>query len=193
MRAMNTIFDIVQDTDRELREHPGGMHTLVVRRSYDTSPEELWDAITDPQRLVRWFLPITGDLRAGGRYQLEGNAGGEIRRCERPRLIGLTWESGGASSEVELKLTPSGESTLLELAQAPVPLEIVPNAAPGVWGLGAGWEMGLVALGDHLAGALPEGRAVDWIAGAGPEQLAAASASAERISDEWKRIIAAIP
>ncbi|MEV6810532.1 SRPBCC family protein [Micromonospora sp. NPDC051296] len=186
---MNKIFDILQDTDRELRDHPSGMSVLVLRRSYDASPEELWDAITDPQRLVRWFLPITGDLRAGGRFQLEGNAGGEIRQCERPSLIGLSWESGGSSSEVHLRLTPAGEATVLELEHAPVPAEIVPNAAPGVWGLGAGWEMGLVALADYLAGDLPEGRAVDWIAAAGPEQMAAASATADQISDAWVKVI----
>ena len=31
-----------------------------------------------PERIPRWFLPVSGDLRLGGRYQLEGNAGGEV-------------------------------------------------------------------------------------------------------------------
>ncbi|GIJ34817.1 SRPBCC family protein [Verrucosispora sp. WMMD703] len=190
---MNRIFDGLQDTDRELREHPDGMSILVLRRSYDASPEEVWDAITDPQRLVRWFLPVAGELRAGGRFQLEGNASGEIRRCERPSLIGLTWESGGGSSEVQLRLTPDGESTVLELEHAPVPADIVPNAGPGLWGLGAGWEMGLLALGDYLAGDLPEGRAVDWIATAGPEQVAAATATADRIGGAWEKLITGRP
>ena len=44
----------------------------------------MWDACTDPERIGRWFLPVSGDLRLGGRYQLEGNAGGEILRCEPP-------------------------------------------------------------------------------------------------------------
>jgi uncharacterized protein YndB with AHSA1/START domain len=187
---MNKTFDIVRDTERELHDHPSGMNVLVVRRRYDASPEELWDAITDPQRLVRWFLPIFGDLRVGGRFQLEGNAGGEILRCERPNEIGLTWESSDGPSEVQLRLTPAGEATVLELEHGPVPAEVVPNAAPGVWGLGAGWEMGLVALGDYLAGTLPEGRAVDWIAKAGPEEMAAASGAADQISEAWTKVIA---
>ncbi|MER5337124.1 SRPBCC family protein [Micromonospora sp. NPDC002717] len=187
---MNKTSDVVRDTERELRDHPSGMNALVVRRSYDASPEELWDAITDPERLVRWFLPISGDLRVGGRFQLEGNASGEILRCERPNTIGLTWESGDGSSEVELRLTPAGDATVLELEHAPVPADIIPNAAPGAWGIGAGWEMSLVALDDYLAGTLPEGRAVDWIATAGPEDLAAASESAERISQAWTTVIA---
>jgi hypothetical protein len=28
-----------------------------------------------PRAHRRWFLPVTGDLRVGGRFQLEGNAG----------------------------------------------------------------------------------------------------------------------
>ena len=67
---------------------------LVIRRYYKAGREDVWDAITSPERLVRWFLPISGDLRVGGRYQLEGNAGGEIVRCDRPSEIGLTWEIG---------------------------------------------------------------------------------------------------
>ena len=60
-------------------QHEGQPARVVVAsRAYATSPEDVWDAITDPERLPRWFLPIEGDLRLGGRYQLQGNAGGEI-------------------------------------------------------------------------------------------------------------------
>ena len=31
--------------------------------------------------------PISGDLRLGGRYQLQGNAGGEILVCEPPQHL----------------------------------------------------------------------------------------------------------
>ena len=40
--------------------------------------EEVWDALTDPDRIRRWMMPITGELKVGGSFQLEGNAGGEI-------------------------------------------------------------------------------------------------------------------
>ena len=62
----------------------GEARTLTVSRIYDTPPEDLWDACTDPERIARWFLPISGDLRPGGRYELEGNASGTIERCEPP-------------------------------------------------------------------------------------------------------------
>ena len=44
-------------------------------RTYSAEIEELWDAVTNSERIPRWFAPITGELKLGGRYQLEGNAG----------------------------------------------------------------------------------------------------------------------
>ena len=64
----------------------GDTHTVILARTYDTTIDDLWDACTNPDRIPRWFLPISGDLRLNGRYQLEGNAGGTIERCE-PRTI----------------------------------------------------------------------------------------------------------
>ena len=58
---------------------------VVASRSYDTDIDDLWEAITNAERIPRWFLPITGELRLGGRYQLQGNAGGTITACEPPR------------------------------------------------------------------------------------------------------------
>ena len=48
----------------------------------------------DAERISRWFLPISGDYRLGGRYQLEGNAGGEILECDRPHLLRVSWVFG---------------------------------------------------------------------------------------------------
>jgi hypothetical protein len=51
--------------------------------------------------------------------------------------------------------------------------------------------MGVTALGDFLAGKVPEGKATDWVANASPEDLTAAGELAERISDAWTAVIAA--
>ncbi len=61
------------------------MRLLTAERTYPAAVEEVWDALTDPERVPRWLLPLTGDLRVGGRYQLEGNAGGEVLGCTPPR------------------------------------------------------------------------------------------------------------
>ena len=70
---------------------------------YDTPPEDLWEACTDPERIARWFLPISGDLRPGGRFEFQGNASGTIERCEPPHSVDATWEYGGQTSWIEVR------------------------------------------------------------------------------------------
>jgi len=50
---------------------------------------------------VRWFLPLHGDLREGGSFQLEGNAGGDILTCTPPQLLRVTF--GHLTSPTRLK------------------------------------------------------------------------------------------
>ncbi|HKE74975.1 MAG TPA: SRPBCC family protein [Acidimicrobiales bacterium] len=137
---------------------PGGDAKVVaLERTYPAEPEDVWDAITTPERVARWFLPVTGDLRLGGTYQLEGNAGGEIRACEPPRRLLLTWIFGEPpgpedSSLVEVVLDPDGDGgTRLTLTHtAVVPPEFWGQFGPGA--VGVGWDLSLVGLGAHLAG-----------------------------------------
>ncbi|MGH3717130.1 MAG: SRPBCC domain-containing protein, partial [Micromonosporaceae bacterium] len=79
--------------------------TVLLRRDYDAPIDDVWDAITDPERIARWFVPVSGDLRLGGRYQLKDQAGGEILRCEPPRLLAVSWIYGEdvGVSEVEVR------------------------------------------------------------------------------------------
>jgi uncharacterized protein YndB with AHSA1/START domain len=136
-------------TGREVDGRPA--RVAIATRTYDTSIEDLWDALTNEERLPRWFLPVSGELRVGGRYQLEGNAGGEITRCEPPRVLGLTWEYGGDVSWVEVRLDAAGAGgTRLELEHvAHVPDELWDEYGPGATGVG--WDLALMGLGDHLA------------------------------------------
>lgn len=73
----------------------GEARTVTVSQTYNAAIDDVWDACTNPERIPRWFLPITGELRVGGRYQLEGNAGGTIESCDPPTSLGATWEFGG--------------------------------------------------------------------------------------------------
>ena len=66
--------------------------------------EDLWDVLTNAERIPRWFLPISGELELGGRYQLEGNAGGVITACEPPLHFTVTWEFGRDVSWAEVRL-----------------------------------------------------------------------------------------
>jgi uncharacterized protein YndB with AHSA1/START domain len=137
---------------REVGERDGGESVAVLlRRSYEAEPEDVWDAITDPERIRRWFMPISGDLRAGGSFQLEGNAGGEILHCDPPQLLRVTF--GGPTSIVELRLRADGDATVLEL-EHPVPRSIARSVAGALF-VGPGWDGALMALDLYVHGQQP--------------------------------------
>jgi uncharacterized protein YndB with AHSA1/START domain len=145
--------DILSELDAVHRQvgATGNDRTVLLRRGYDAEIEDVWDAVTDPDRIARWFLPVSGELRLGGRYQLEGNAGGEILRCEPPRLLAVTWVFGESTSTVEVRLTEDparGTELVLEhtLAADAHWAEYGPGA------VGVGWDLTLLGLGMHLAG-----------------------------------------
>jgi uncharacterized protein YndB with AHSA1/START domain len=123
--------------------------SVLLRRSYDAQIDDVWDAITQPDRITRWFMPISGDLRIGGTFQLEGNAGGEILACEPPRLLKVTF--GGPTSLVEVRLTTQEESaTMLELEHT-VPIEMAQSGAGALY-VGPGWDGALMGLDLFLRG-----------------------------------------
>ncbi|MFE0677451.1 SRPBCC family protein [Streptomyces sp. NPDC058867] len=132
----------------------GDARTVLLRRSYDAGIADVWDAVTSPERIARWFLPVTGEFKVGGRYQLQGNAGGEILQCDEPELLRVSWLFGPdpGFSEVAVRLTAEGgESTVLELEHvAVVPEEFWGQYGPGATGVG--WDLALLGLGMHLAG-----------------------------------------
>ena len=126
---------------------PAGAVTLA--RSYATTVEDLWDAVANGERIPRWFLPISGDLGPGGRYQLEGNAGGAITACERLSHLALTWEFGDDLSWVEVRLTSDGAGRArLALTHTAHLSEHWDAYGPGA--VGVGWELGLVGLAVHI-------------------------------------------
>ena len=114
------------------REHTESGETVAVtlQRRYDADQADVWQAITDPDRVRRWFLPLTGDLHEGGNFQLEGNASGDIMTCEPPRHLMVTF--GGESSIVDVQLSDDGQQTLLKLTHS-VPVELAGNGAGALY------------------------------------------------------------
>src|SRR5688572_13148290 len=136
------------------REYQGKPALVVVAaRRYDTTVDDLWQAITTPVRLARWFLPVEGDLKLGGRYQLKGNAGGTITRCDPPEALDLTWEFGGGTSWVTLRLAPDRQKARLTLQHIAhkdgIGEEHLKQYGPGATGVG--WDLGLDGLKQHVA------------------------------------------
>lgn len=132
---------------RELDGRPASV--VQAARTFDTTVDDVWEALTSRERLPRWFLPVSGDLRLGGRYQLEGNAGGTITACEPPRRFSVTWEFGGGTSWVTVELFADGDRTRLELEHvAHVEGPFHDTYGPGA--VGVGWDLSLVGLDLHL-------------------------------------------
>ena len=179
LRYIGAVTREIQNRDHE--GHPA--RVLNATCTYDTGIEDVWDAITSGERIPKWFLPISGELRLGGRYQLHGNAGGQITECEPPRNLDLTWEFGGQVSWVHVRLTAlSDGGTRLQLEHiAYVPDEFWNQYGPGA--VGVGWDLTIMALGTHLSTG----------ASADPQQAAAwpttdeGKAFVHRSSDEWCR------
>lgn len=137
---------------------PMRMQTLA--QSYPSPLADVWNAVTTAERIARWFMPVDGDLVQGGRYQLQGHAGGTVLSCEPPAAeragFEVTWEFGGGVTWLTVRLLALDvESTRLELEhRAPVdtvPEEIWNQFGPGATGLG--WDGTLLGLSLHLAAA----------------------------------------
>ena len=128
----------------------GEVVTVLLRREYAAALDDVWNAITDPERVKRWFMPVSGDFREGGDFQLEGNAGGRILRCDPPRLLRTTF--GQESSIVELRLTAGADdATVLELEHT-VPMAMAGSSAGALY-VGPGWDGAVMGLGLYLTGA----------------------------------------
>ncbi len=123
---------------------------VALSRSYETTIADLWDAVTNGERIPRWLSPISGELRLGGRYQLEGNAGGAITACEPPTHFALTWEFGGEISRVAVRISEDGRRRArLALTHVSRVSEHWDEYGPGA--VGIGWELGMLALAWHIA------------------------------------------
>jgi uncharacterized protein YndB with AHSA1/START domain len=134
----------------------GEARVVTISQAYDTGASDLWDACTNIERIPRWFLPITGDLRVGGRYQLEGNANGTILTCDPPREFTATWECGGDVSWIELRVISEGsDRSRFELDHIAHVDDRWDQFGPGA--VGMGYDGALVGLTIHLS----TGEAVD--------------------------------
>ncbi len=188
---MRDIIDELGAVHRATGNRPlsgGSARTVVLRRRYGAPVEDVWDAITSPERIRRWFLPVSGDFRVGGHFQLEGNAGGEIMRCDRPHLLVVTWAFGdtalAGASEVTVRLTPGdAEDTTFELEHAAV-TDPARWARYGPGAVGVGWDMALLGLSLHLAGESIEDPAA-W------ERSAEAAGYLTRSASAWGDAMAA--
>ena len=132
----------------------GEARVVTISRPYAAALDDVWDACTNSERIPRWLLPVSGELRLGGRYQLEGNAGGVVERCDPPRSFAATWEYGGDVSWIELRLDPDGDGTRFTLEH----IAHVDDARWAEFGPGAAQHARRHPVGHHRLHARARGR-----------------------------------
>jgi len=163
-RALGTEFQEVREVEHEGRP----ARAVEGSRSYSTEPADLWDALTNAERIPRWFLPIHGDLRLGGRYHFEGNAEGTITRCDPPEVLAVTWEFAGNVSWVSVRLAPQNGGVRLTLVHTMLKDEAGEAhwATYGPGATGVGWDLSFLGLGMHLesgGGAIDREASEAWL------------------------------
>jgi uncharacterized protein YndB with AHSA1/START domain len=133
-----------------------GKGAIRMQDRYPTSIEDLWSALTDPQRLTRWVAEVDGDLSPGGTFHARFTSGwdgiGRVDDCEPPRRLLLTMSPGGEDeTAIEALLSTDGDGTRLVIEERGIPLDEL--AAHG-----AGWQAHVEDLGAHIAG----GDTAEW-------------------------------
>jgi uncharacterized protein YndB with AHSA1/START domain len=85
------------------------------------SADEIWEALTDPDRLAEWFAnDVELDLRPGGQGVFRWDNGetrtAVVEDVDPPRRLGFRWSDGDAS-EVVFELDEVSEGTRLTVRE----------------------------------------------------------------------------
>lgn len=120
---------------RETRE---GRDVVVLTRTFRAPIEDVWAAVTDPDRMARWIGTWTGDPASGSvlfRMTAEGddvpNQSYEIRACEPPHRLVVRAADDGGVWDLGLELDQLGGSTTLEFTQVIHDPAVLDSVGPG--------------------------------------------------------------
>ena len=139
----------------------GSLHSVdgegVVRMEdrFDTGIDDLWGALTEPDRLVRWYGEVEGELAEGGEFRvhitLGGPRTGRVEACEPPRHLLLAMRDPEAQpgqperTVIEARLTAEGAQTRLVWETRGIPVDLLPA-------YGAGIQIHVEHLADYVSG-----------------------------------------
>ena len=119
---------------------------------FDTDIDDVWSALTEPERLARWYGEIEGELRVGGAFRARLHASGwegtgRVEECESPRRLLVVSKEPDEPNEdsTEVTLTGDGDQTVLVVEQRGLPLDLL-------WAYGAGLQIHVEDLAAHIAG-----------------------------------------
>lgn len=91
------------------------------------APAKVWRALTDPDLLAEWLLPVLGlSLAPGARFTFtappqpgwDGSVHCQLLEIEAQRKLSYTWRVGDLDTVVTFTLTPTPTGTHLSLVQS---------------------------------------------------------------------------
>ena len=97
----------------------------------DAPPERVWDYLTRPEAIIRWMGEYALlEPEPGGRFTVDVQGApvrGQFLRLEPPRRLVISWGYAGSdrlppgASTVEVRLTPDGSGTRVDLEHRDLP------------------------------------------------------------------------
>lgn len=156
-----------------------GQDHLVLTRTFTAPVEDVWAAVTESERLGRWFGTWTGDPATGQvrvRWDFEDEVADEvyvIDACEAPHHLRLHNRSDDPTQvwTLDLRLREEDGRTVLDFAQVMSPGLPVTDVGPG-------WEYYLDRLADSVRTGAVSTVGWDGYLDLAPEYAAAFGASA---------------
>lgn len=139
----------------------GSLHAVdgegVVRMEdrLDTAIDDLWGALTEPDRLVHWYGEVEGELSQGGEFRVRiavaGERTGKVEACEPPRRLLLTMRDPDArpgqpeQTVIEAELIAEGAQTRLVWETRGLPVDLLPAYGTGI-------QIHVEHLADYISG-----------------------------------------
>jgi uncharacterized protein YndB with AHSA1/START domain len=139
----------------------GSLHSVdgegVVRMEdrFDTGIDDLWGALTEPDRLAHWYGEVEGELSQGGEFRvriaLAGERTGKVEACEPPQRLLLTTRDPDRQpgqpkqTVIEALLFAEGAQTRLVWETRGMPVNLLPA-------YGAGIQIHVEHLADYVSG-----------------------------------------
>ena len=117
--------------------------------------DDVWRALTDPDRLAHWYGEVEGELSQGGEFRvriaLSGERIGRVEACEPPRRLLLAMRDPDpqpgqpGQTVIEVQLIAEGARTRLVWETRGMPVNLLPA-------YGAGIQIHVEHLADYING-----------------------------------------
>ena len=132
-----------------------GEGVVRIEERLDAGIEDVWAALTDPDRLKHWFGDVEGELAEGGgfhvRITLAGPRVGRVESCQAGRHLLLSMRDPDRRPGqpermvIEARLSEEGARTLVVWEERGMPVNLLPAYGTGI-------QIHVEHLADYLGG-----------------------------------------